>query len=184
MEIQVFSKLTEELAEKLKIFGWENFYTQDQRTPEHLALEREKFFSLPRAWILVFEDDQIIGRVLLHKRIIKFHEKDIILGGIGGVCTRQDKRNRGIATRMLKESMKILKSWDCDIAYLCAEIDKTGSLYGQVGFFPLNRPYIFYGQSGKLHEQSNGMIAPINSRDIFEEVLHSKEKLHLGNGNW
>jgi len=184
LEIKVFSELTEELIENLKIFEWENFYTQDQRTPEHLAQEQEKFFSQPKAWILAFERDQIIGRILLHKRNLTFDKKYIILGGIGGVCTRRDKRNQGIATEMIEQAIKILKEWDCDIAYLCAEIERTGSLYGRAGFVPLSKPYSFYGRSGKLHEQNNGMIAPLNSREIFEEVLRSKEKLHLGPGNW
>jgi predicted acetyltransferase len=184
LKINVYSRLPEELSEKLKIFGLENFYTQDQRTPEYLAQEQEKFFSHPKAWILAFERDQLIGRIFLHKRIIKFHEKDIIFGGIGGVCTRRDRRNRAIATKMLVRGMEILKEWDCDIAYLCADIEKTGALYARVGFVPLNRPYSFYGRSGRLHEQKNGMIAPVNSPEIFKEVLHSEEKLHLGKGNW
>lgn len=184
MEIKVFSELTKELADRIKIFEWENFYTQEQRTPEHLAQEQEKFFSRPKTWILVFEGDEIIGRILLHKRNITFDKKYIILGGIGGVCTRKDKRTQGIATMMLIQAAKILKKWDCDIAYLCTEIEKTGSLYRRVGFFPLNKPYNFYGQSGRLHEQNNGMIAPLNSRKIFNEVLRSKQKLHLGPGNW
>ncbi len=184
MEIKVFSELARDLADRLKTFEWENFYNQDQRTAEHLAQEQEKFFSQPRAWILAFEGDQIIGRILLHKRIIKFGQKDILLGGIGGVCTHRDKRNRGIATLMLRESVKILKSWDCDIAYLCAEIEKTGSLYSRAGFVPLNKPYTFYGRSGRLHEKGNGMIAPLNSTKIFNDVLKSEEKLHLGKGNW
>jgi hypothetical protein len=77
-----------------------------------------------------------------------------------------------------------LKEWDCDIAYLCTDIGKTGSLYSRVGFVPLNKPYSFYGRSGKLHEQHNGMIAPLNSRGIFEEVLHAQGMLHIGSGNW
>lgn len=184
MKIHVFSQLPKDLSGRLEIFGRENFYAQDQRTTEYLAKEQEKFFSHPKAWILVFERDQIIGRILLHKRIIHFQKKDIALGGIGGVCTRRDKRNQGIATKMLERGIEILKRWDCDIAYLCAEIEKTGSLYGRAGFVPLNRPYTFYGRSGSLHEQNNGMIAPVNSGEIFKEVLHSEEKLHLGKGNW
>jgi len=105
MEIKVFSRLTDKLTEKLKIFEWENFYTPNQRTAEHLAREQEKFFSRPKAWILVFEGDQIIGRILLHKRIIKFSQREIVLGGIGGVCTNRDKRNRGIAPMMLREAV-------------------------------------------------------------------------------
>lgn len=184
MKMKVFHNLTKELVKTVKRFESENFYTQEERTPILQEKEQEKFFSQPKAWILVFEASEIIGRIMLHKRSITFSEKDIILGGIGGVCTRHDKRKQGIATMMLERAMKILKKWDCDIAYLCAEIEKTGALYEQVGFFPLNRPYTFFGRSSKLHEQNNGMIAPINSHEIFEDVLHSKEKLHLGNGNW
>ncbi|UCE41824.1 MAG: GNAT family N-acetyltransferase [Candidatus Aminicenantes bacterium] len=184
MAIKIFSELTNGMFKRLEIFGWENFYTKEQRTPEHLAKEQEKFYSKPKTWILAFEKEQIIGRILLHKRIIRFNERDIILGGIGGVCIRRDKRNQGIATKMLELAMKILTKWDCDIAYLCADIEKTGALYEKVGFVPLNRPYTFYGQSRRLHEQNNGMIAPINSRKIFNRVLRSRKKLHLGNGNW
>ena len=184
MEIKIFSELAKELSERLEIFGWENFYTKEQQTPGHLAQEQEKFYSKPNAWILVFDASEIIGRIMLHKRNIKFTKKNIILGGIGGVCTRHDKRNQGIATMMLKQAMKILKKWKCDIAFLCAEIEKTGALYNQIGFVPLNKPYTFCGQSGKLHEENNGMIVPINSHKIFVEVLQSKEKLYLGNGNW
>jgi predicted acetyltransferase len=184
MKMKVLNKLTKEFVKNIKRFEFENFYTQEERTSEHQEKEKEKFFSQPKAWILVFEANKIIGRMMLYKRSITFNEKDIILGGIGGVCTRHDKRNQGVATMMLERAMKIIKKWDCDIAYLCAEIEKKGALYEQVGFVPLNRPYTFFGRSGKLHEQNNGMIAPINSREIFEEVLRSKEKLHLGNGNW
>ncbi len=106
------------------------------------------------------------------------------MGGIGSVCTHADKRNQGIATSMLKEAVKILKKWECDIAYLCANIGETGCLYGQVGFVPLNKPYTYYGRSGKMYEGNNGMIAALNSSSIFEEVLSSKHKLHLGQGNW
>ncbi len=184
MEIKFFSELTEELSEKLKIFGWENFYATSQRTTEHLAQEDEKFFSQPKTWILAFEADEIIGRVLLHKRTITFGRKKIILGGIGGVCTRKDKRNQGLASTMLREAIAILKEWNCDIAYLCADIEKSGSLYSRAGFVPLQKPYSFYGRSGKLHEQHNGMIAPLNSLEIFEEILRAQEILHIGSGNW
>jgi len=85
---------------------------------------------------------------------------------------------------MLKEAVKTLKEWECDVAYLCANIKESGDLYSKAGFVPLNRPYTYYGQSGKSYEGINGMIAPIKSPGIFEEILRSEEKLHLGPGNW
>jgi len=183
MEIKFFPKLTSALAERVNQFRLENFYTQEERTPENLAVEEESFCSQPKAWLLVFEGDQIIGTILLHRRKVMFNNRELILGGVGSVCTRTDKRNQGIATSMLKEAVKILKKWDCDIAYLCANIE-MGSFYGQVGFVPLNKPYTYYGRSGKLFEGYKGMIAPLNSSSIFEDVLSSKHKLHLGQGDW
>jgi len=184
MEIEFFPKLSTNLAKRVNQFRLENFYTKEEKTPEHFAAEEERFCSQPEACLLVFEGDQIIGTTLLHKRKVMFNNKEVILGGVSSVCTRTDKRNQGIATSMLKEAVEILKKWECDIAYLCANIEKTGYLYGQVGFVPLNKPYTYYGRSGKLHEGHNGMIASLNSSSIFEEVLSSKHKLHLGKGNW
>jgi predicted GNAT family N-acyltransferase len=184
MEIKFFPKLASSLAKRVNQFVLENFYTEEERTPENLSAEGEGFCSLPKAWLLVFEGDQMIGGIKLYKRKVMFNTREVILGGVGSVCTRADKRNQGIATSMLKEAMKILKKWECDIAYLCANIEETGSLYGQVGFVPLNKPYTYHGRSGKLHEGHNGMIALINSSSIFKEVLSSKHRLHLGQGNW
>ena len=184
MEIEFIPKLTSTLAKSVDQFRLENFYTEEEKTPENLAAEDESFWSQSKAWLLVFEGDQITGTILLHMRKVMFNNQEVILGGVGSVCTRTDKRNQGIATSMLKEAVKILKKWECDIAYLCANIEETGSLYGQVGFVPLNKLYTYYGRSGKLHQGNNGMIAPLNSPNIFEDVLKSREKLHLGQGNW
>jgi hypothetical protein len=85
---------------------------------------------------------------------------------------------------MLNEALKTLNEWGCDVAYLCANTKESGDLYPKAGFIPLNRSYTFYGQSGKLYEGINGMIAPVNSPGMFEEILRSDEKLHLGPGNW
>jgi len=183
MEIEFFAKLSVNLAKKVNQFVLENFYTEEEKAPEHLAAVEERFCSKPRAWLLVFEGDQIIGGTKLYRRKVMFNNREVTLGGIGSVCTRIDKRNKGIATSMLKEAMKILKKWECDIAYLCANIE-MGSFYGQVGFVPLNKPYTYHGRSGKLYEGYKGMIAPLNSSSIFEEVLISKHKLHLGKGDW
>jgi len=184
MEIRFFSKLSTDLSQKLHEFELDNFYSDEQRKPEYLAEEADRFFSLPRAWLVVFEKEQIIGRVSLHRRKVKFEKQDVILGGLGKVCTRRDKRRQGIAIAMLEEALRILKEWGCDLVYLCANVKESGLLYARAGFIPLNKPYTYYGRSGKFYEESNGMIAALNSPRVFEAVLKSKEKLHLGRGNW
>lgn len=184
MELKFFLQLTDDLKNRVNQFITENFYAEGERTPKLLAEEEEKFYSQPKAWLLVFEKEQIIGTTALHHRKIQFDNRDIILGGIGRVCIRSDQRRQGIASLMLKKAAATLKEWGCDMAYLCANVKESGSLYSQAGFVPLNKPYTYYGKSGKLYEERKGMIAPINSPSIFEEVLHSREKLHLGPGNW
>lgn len=179
-----YKKLPEKLQKELRQFELENFYREEERTPEYLAKEKDKYFSVPKAWLLVFEGAQIIGSIKLHKRNVKFNNKNIILGGLGGVCARKDKRRLGIASMMIEEAMKILKEWGCDVAYLCANIEESGSLYPRAGFVSLNKPYTYYGRSGKLDEETNGMLAPLKSLSLFEEILNSKQKFHLGKGNW
>lgn len=182
--MKIMTELPAELAERIERFTFENFYTAREKTSEGQTELREKFFSRPKAWLLAFEQDEIIGTILLHKRRVKHKSQVMILGGLGRVCTRKDRRSQGIATMMLEEAVKILKNWKCDVAYLCANIEETGRLYARVGFAPLNKPYTYYGRSGRLYEGTSGMIAPINSSKIFKEIIGSKEKFHIGSGNW
>lgn len=179
-----YKKLPEKLQKELRQFELENFYREEERTPEYLAKEKDKYFSVPKAWLLVFEGAQIIGSIKLHKRNVKFNNKNIILGGLGGVCTRKDKRRLGFASMMIEEGMKTLRKWGCDVAYLCANIEESGTLYPRAGFVSMKKPYAYYAQSGKLYEETNGMIAPVKSLDLYKEILNSDQKLHLGKGNW
>jgi len=85
---------------------------------------------------------------------------------------------------MIEDAMKILKEWECEVAYLYANIEESGSLYLRAGFVPMKKSYTYYGRSGKLYEETNGMVAPVKSLDLFKEILNSKQRLHLGSGNW
>jgi predicted GNAT family N-acyltransferase len=184
MDVRLYSEISGDLAANVDLFIAQNFYTEKAMTPKLLAEEEEKFHSKPNAWILVFEKDQIIGTTALHQRKIQFNKQDIILGGIGRVCTRKDRRRQGIAALMLKDAIKTLKSWGCDVAYLCANTKESGVLYERAGFIPLSKSYTYNGRSGKVYEESNGMIASLTSQSIFKEIIASKQKLHLGPGNW
>lgn len=184
MELKHFHKLSAGLAGSVDRFIAQNFYALGKRTPKILAEEEEKFFSQPRAWLVAFDEDEIIGITALHQRRIRFESQDIILGGVGRVCTRRDKRRQGIAASMLKKAVGTLKKWGCDIAFLCANVKESGALYSKAGFVPLGRSYTYTGRSGRLYEETNGMVAPIKSPGLFEEILSSKDKLHLGHGNW
>lgn len=80
--------------------------------------------------------------------------------------------------------MNVLRENKCDIAFLCTDIKKLSSLYSPFGFVPLNREYRSTGLSGKIYLDERGMIAPINSEQIFRNILQMREPFDLGGQDW
>jgi len=184
MDIKVYENPSQDIKTTANEFGLTHFYNCDVDLETEMKKIKEKYFSVPKAILLAYEEDRVVGRVYLHKREIEFGKNPIILGGIGALCTHNNYLRQGIATSVLQESMRVLKEWGCDVAYLCANIDKHGDLYRKVGFVPLNKKYTFYGKSGELYKDDSGMIAKVNSEKLFNKILNSRKKLHLGKGNW
>ncbi len=183
--IKIFEKLSPELEKQTDELRYIAFNKKDL-TPKQKEINNEKFtFSKDCfAYIIAFIQNTPVGYIRLFKRTIHFYGKVVILGGIGGVCTDPHQQRKGIATQMLQIAIKELKKQHCDIAYLCTNIEKLGKLYGKVGFVPLNRQYTFTGNSGRKYFDTDGMIAPINSENIFQEVLNNKEIFDLEGLNW
>jgi predicted acetyltransferase len=153
---------------------------------EERKREDEKYCSQQDriGYFFAIDNNKIIGAVVILKRRIKFNNLDIILGGIGGVAVIRKYRRRGIATFMLKRAMGELKKAGCDLAYLCAYIEKMGELYRSVGFMPLGRQYTFLDKTGNRYFEADAMIAPVNSPEKFQAVLTGKKVLDIGRGNW
>lgn len=126
----------------------------------------------------------MIGSIGLYARSIIFLDKEILLGGIGGVCTHRNFRKRGIAKKMLEKSAKLLKDKNCDIALLATDINKLGKLYESIGFVPLNRKFVVTGKSGKKYYDEGGMIAPVASMEKFNLVLNSQEVFNIQGQDW
>ena len=182
IQTYVFNTLPPEYKEQTEKISAESYTPGTKPTPEHL----DTYCSTPFAWVIAVENSVVVGRIKLFKREIKAKGQATLLGGIGGVYTKIAYRNRGVAKAMMKEAMKKLQSENCDIAYLCTEINnpKLVQLYSHFGFVLLNKPYVFQGKSGKLYEEKDGMIAPLCSDEIFGAVVTNEEKLNLGVGNW
>lgn len=120
------------------------------------------------------------------RREINYEGKQITLGGIGGLCTRFDRRQMGVATKLLFKAMEELKKAGCDMAYLCTSIEKPWMVkfYGKVGFILLGRPHTYLGKSGKRYTDHDAMIAPVNSKEIFKFVLLQQSNFDIEVGNW
>jgi predicted N-acetyltransferase YhbS len=146
----------------------------------------DRFFSTPFAFLLAIENHSVIGTLLLFKRKIDYKGERIILGGIGNLCTKKEKRRMGVATALLKKAMEELNTQKCDVAYLCTDIHNPSmvKLYARVGFGPLNKPYTYLGRSGKRYTETDGIIAPLQSNEKFGLIMNGKDILDLDTGNW
>jgi ribosomal protein S18 acetylase RimI-like enzyme len=157
-------------------------------TPEHAGEHDDRFCSqadtLKR--VLVLDGDAVIGFATAYRRTISRHGRAIVLGGLGDVCTDPVRRHAGVATAVVRAAMHELHTVECDLAYLCADVNNPGivRLYGQVGFVPLNHPHTFRGKSGKRYTDTDAMIAPVRSPAVFQAVLEDREPFDIGIGNW
>jgi len=153
-------------------------------TPRELRYQDDRYGTVPFGYVISYKDNEIVGVLNLHTRKIKTKTQDIVLGGLGGMCTHSKFRRQGIATQLLKRGMKVLEDNKCDIAFLCTDLKTLAPLYARVGFVPLNRKYKATGATGKIYTDEEGMIAPVNSKTIFRQVLENTEPFDLQGQDW
>ncbi|HUQ84860.1 MAG TPA: GNAT family N-acetyltransferase [Candidatus Limnocylindrales bacterium] len=188
-ELKVFDSIPEKFVDqvdKLLENNESNNRINDQNTLSEYSKENFNNQKDRINYIAAFTVKEVIGIVIVFKRKIEFKDKKIILGGLGGVGTKKEYRGRGIASSMLKLAQKILRESDSDVAYLDTDIKDPVMLkmYGRLGFELLNRSHTYKGKSGKKYFANNGMIAPINSLDIFNEIMNEDKPFDLGGSNW
>ena len=158
-----------------------NYQSLSDYSKEHFTNKSDRL-----KYVLAFDKQIVVGIIILFKRKIMFRGKNIELGGIGGVGTKKEYRGKGIATEMLDLSMKALAEANCDIACLGTNIDNPVLLkiYRRLGFVLLLQPLTFLGLSGKRYYENCGLIAPIKSHELFQEVLGENEPFYIGRGAW
>ena len=183
-KIVFYKKLPRNLKEEFeglmkRSFSW-------HETGQEKETEQDKFCSQKDqiGFVLSLNNNQLIGAVIILKRLIKFNGVNLILGGIGGVSVLRKYRRQGMATVMLKTAMENLQRENCDLAYLCTDIEKLKKLYTPAGFVALNRPHTFLGKSGKRYTEHDAMVAPVNSLEKFQAVLADNKPFDIDRGNW
>lgn len=152
--------------------------------PKEAEYQDDRFGSLPFGYVIGYQNKEMVGVVNLLKRRIKFNKQSILVGGFGGVAVHSKFRRQGIATVLLQQSLQTLKKHKCDIAFLNTDLKKLLKLYANIGFVPLKRKYQAIGASGKIYYGKGGMIVPIMSKKIFNEVLRAKEVFNLHGQDW
>lgn len=186
--LKVYKNLTPPLANKVEAFRRTTAdITGKIRTPEEEIKHLEKYSSNGdiKKWILIFEGEDIIGMTAIFGRTVTYQNTPFSLGGIGKVRVREDRRKKGLANRMMDEAMKQLKLIKFDVAFLSTNLESfLREYYERYGFVPLNKSYTFLGKSGKKYTENNGMIIPIDSKEIFQTILKGNEPFNIGKGNW
>lgn len=185
LQIKIFNILPPQLEQEIEELKYICFNKKDQTPEQKKDLDDRYSGKKDRfRYIVAFIKGRPIAHIALLKRTTQLYGKHILLGGIDGVCTLSEWRKKGIASNMLSIAMEELKKEGCAIAYLCTDVEKNGRLYGRVGFKHLSIQHTYLGESGKRYYDWDGMIAPVISQDIFEEVMESKEPFDIGYGNW
>jgi predicted GNAT family N-acyltransferase len=145
----------------------------------------ECFYAESFARILAYHGKEIIGHLRLFRRNTDFDAKSFVLGGVGGVCVAKHKRRKGVATKMIKRGLKILKQEKCDVACLNADLSKSAyKVYEKIGFQLMSRAISFEDVNGKLRYDNGTMFIPVCSKEIYEYIMNSGKTFHYGKGYW
>ena len=187
IKIQVYDELPEPLRSAARALERASFRDPDA-TDQQRAEERDRFTGYVDAVkrIVAVRDGEVVGLAVAYQREIRFAGWPVRLGGIGDVCVAPEYRRQGIATRLTLAALDELKWVGCDVAYLCARLDKPGltELYGRAGFRRLEHGHTYLGASGRRYVDQDGMIAPVLSQQLFEAIMRQPEPFDIGTGNW
>ncbi|MBI5620954.1 GNAT family N-acetyltransferase [Candidatus Gottesmanbacteria bacterium] len=166
----------------------ESFAWAYHQTPKEREIGKDKFCSsVDRiGYVIAQQGNEIVGAVEYFQRTILFRKTPIVLGGIGGLCTRKDQRKRGVGTLLLNKAMEELQKGHVDIAYLCTEVEKEWmvAFYEKAGFVRLTHGHTYTGKSGKRYTEFDGMITPVCTRELFQRIVESNHVFDIGRGNW
>jgi predicted N-acetyltransferase YhbS len=187
IKIQSYDSLPESLSTAAWALSRASF-AAPERTPEQQAEHRDRFCNMHDSikWIVALDGDEVVGLTIVYRRTIRFAGWPMTLGGLGDVCVDPRYRRRGIALRLVGAALDELKWAGCDVAYLCARLDKPGltELYSQAGFVRLRHGHTFLGASGQRYIDDDGMVAPVLSQKFFEAIMVQPEPFDIGQGNW
>jgi len=145
----------------------------------------EDFYHPKSAQVLAHIGKELVGWSGIHETEQSFEGKKIRLCGYG-ICTHPEWQRRGVAGKVSQAAMGFLKDKGCEVAFLSVDPSNTASirLHQKNGFVMLSRDFSWTNSKGEVKQSSGGMIAPVNSQELFEHVLNGKEVFYVGNGYW
>lgn len=145
----------------------------------------EDFYNPEVAHVLAYVEDELVGWAGIHQANVAYMGRHIKLGGFG-TCTHPGWQGKGVASKVSQEAMRFLKSQGCDVAFLSVDPSNQASarLHQKTGFVNLPGKFTWTNVYGENKEADGGMIAPLNSRGLFEHSFGGGDVFHVGNGYW
>lgn len=176
----------------------ENDLSDEQRRGiEHLEMHcfgdvdskdvEECFYAESFARILAYNGDKLVGYLLLHMRDIEFDGREVVLGGAVGACVTEAMRGKGIATKMMKKGLEVLRAHNCDVACLNADLVNRRiafELYKRLGFELMEKEVSFEDIHGRTRYDTGTMFIPLRSKELFNHIMNNKKTFHYGKGYW
>jgi predicted GNAT family N-acyltransferase len=145
----------------------------------------ECFIAQSFARVLAYEETKLVGHLRLFERRVVFDGKDVVLGGLGGVCVSESMRHKNIGTRLMEEGIRILREKGCDVACLNTDLKKTASeFYEKIRFRLMNRQVSFEDVHRRIRYDTGTMFIPICSREIYDYLMDNDKIFHYGKGYW
>jgi len=179
IKIVVVEKLDKKQQQKVKALQKVAFKGVTEKEVE------EDFYNPEVAHALAYKDRELVGWAGIHMVKVSFKNRQLKVGGFG-ICTHPSWQRKGIATMICKKVMKFIKSRSCDVAFLSVDVTNIASvkLHQKNGFVMLPGKFSWTNSKGKVKKGDGGMIAPVNSQKIFQQILQSKEVFYVGKGYW
>ncbi len=116
----------------------------------------------PEGIRIAVDNGAIVSTVRVFIREMFLHGEPITVGGIGEVSTRPEYRRRGIATQLLKDSIRFMESRDIVVSVLFG----SQRIYSIEGWEKVPRYYA--RQSFRAERQSEWEVRPANFDDAVE----------------
>lgn len=179
VEIVLVETPSEGQSEKISTLQKLCFVDVDDKEAE------DDFYHPPSTQILAYVGKTLVGWAGVHVTEQTYKGQQIKLGGYG-ICTHPDFRRMGIASKVAGEAMKYLKNGNCSLGFLSVnpKDEKSIKLHQKHGFEMLSQHFSWANSKGEIKEDIGGMIAPINSKELFNLVLNNSDPLYVGNGYW
>lgn len=148
------------------------------------ADHKNNYFRQPKYDLFMTDNYKLVAAIEIYEIKTKWHDQQIVVGGIGSVMTDQSHRGRGLAKSLLAEALEIMRRDKYDFALLQTNVKKGISLYGSIGFIPMNRECKYHKKDGKigLIKANDTMILPLANPKLVDEIINSNNILHIGGG--